>query len=262
MPLWLAVTYAAVIGAILGSFLNVCVYRWPAGLSVVRPRSRCSSCGAGIAWYDNVPVLSWIVLRARCRNCGAHISVQYPLVELACAGIWALCVAHWGVSVEALRGSVYLMILLGIALTDAKHMVIPDQLSLGGAALGLLFAAIPGGYPFLSALAGGALGYGFFWLVKLAAERAFRKPALGVGDIHMMAMIGAFTGVAGALLTVLFGSLLGLLIGVPLNWWRGRLSLLGTYLPLGTFLALGGAVAYLWGDAIIDWYLRLAIAGL
>ncbi len=259
MPPWPIVAEAAILGAILGSFLNVCVYRWPNGQSVVRPRSRCPSCGAGIAWFDNVPVLSWLALGGRCRQCRAPISVQYPLVELACAAIWALSVLHWGVSVEAVRGSVFLMLILGIALTDAQHMLIPDQLSLGGTALGLAFAAIPGGFGFFTALAGAAVGYGFFWAVKLGAERVFRKPALGVGDIHMMALVGAFTGISGALLTVLFGSLLGLLVGVPIIWLRGKLTLLGSYLPLGTFLAVGGAIAYLWGNAILEWYLRLAL---
>ena len=259
MPPWFVVMSAALVGAILGSFLNVCVYRWPLNESVVRPRSRCPSCGGGIAWYDNVPILSWLVLQGRCRHCAAPISVQYPLVELACAGIWALTALHWGASVEALRTAVFLMLLLGIALTDAQHMVIPDQLSLGGTVLGLALAAWPGGFGFLPALGGAAVGSGFFWAVKLGAEKAFRKPALGVGDIHMMAMVGAFTGIAGALLTVLFGSLLGLLIGVPIIWLRGRLTLLGSYLPLGTFLAAGGAVAYLWGNAILDWYLRMAL---
>ncbi len=259
MPDWPVLACAALLGAILGSFLNVCVYRWPLGQSVVRPRSRCPGCGSPIAWYDNTPLASWLVLRGRCRHCGQRISVQYPLVELACAIFWVAAAARYGVSVETVRMAVFLMLLLGIALTDAHHMVIPDQLSLGGTAIGLILAALPGGFPFLAAFLGALVGYVFFWVVKLLAEKAFRKPALGVGDIHMMAMIGAFSGVAGALLAVLFGSVLGLLIGVPLSWWRGRLTLMGTYLPLGTFLAMGAAIAFLWGPTLIDWYLRLAV---
>jgi leader peptidase (prepilin peptidase)/N-methyltransferase len=262
MPEWPVLVYAAVLGAVVGSFLNVCVYRWPLGQSVVRPRSRCPGCGHPIAWYDNIPLASWLALRGRCRHCRARISVQYPLVELATALIGLAAAARYGVSVEAFRMAIFLTLLLGIGLTDARHMVIPDQLSLGGTAIGLGLAALPGGFPLLDAGLGAVVGYAFFWLVKLLAEKAFRKPALGVGDIHMMAMIGAFTGIAGALLTVLFGSLLGLVIGVPLSWWRGRLTLLGTYLPLGTFLAIGAAIAFLWGPALVDWYLRLAIGAL
>jgi leader peptidase (prepilin peptidase)/N-methyltransferase len=259
MPHGLVSTFAGLLGAVLGSFLNVCVYRWPLGESVVRPRSRCPACARPIAWYENVPVVSWLALRGRCRGCGVRISVQYPLVELATAAIWVAAVARFGPGVEAVRMGAFLTMLLGIALTDARHMVIPDQLSLGGAVLGVALAALPGGFPLRSALVGAVAGYVFLWLVKLGAERAFRKPALGVGDIHMIAMVGAFVGVPGTLLTVLLGSALGLAIGVPVIWIRGRLQVMGSYLPLGTFLAMAAAISYLWGEALIDWYLGAVV---
>jgi leader peptidase (prepilin peptidase) / N-methyltransferase len=251
--------YLTVVGAALGSFLNVAILRWPAEESVIRPRSRCPGCGSAIAWYDNVPVLSWLILRGRCRSCAQPISIQYPAVELAVATVW-LGMALWqGPGPEAVRGSILFTILLGIAIIDARHRIIPDHLSLGGAALGLAFAAWPGGFPFIAALVGGVAGYVLMWIVKLGGEALLRKPALGVGDIHMMAMIGAFLGLSGALLTVFLGSVLGLLIGVPLAWVRGNLEAMGTYLPLGTFLALGAAVTYLWGDTLIGWYLAYAM---
>lgn len=256
----LALIYAGVAGAAIGSFLNVCIYRWPAEESVVKPRSRCPGCSQPIAWHDNIPILSWLLLRGRCRRCGTSVSVQYPIIEAMTALIWLGSVVAFGVSLEALRTAVFLTILLGIAMTDAREMVIPDQFSLGGTAIGLALAALPGGFPFLRALLGAALGYGLLWGVKIAAEKALRKPALGVGDIHMMAMVGAFTGPAGALLTIMLGSALGLLLGVPYTWIRGRLHALNTYLPLGVFLAMGGAVTYLWGDWIIDWYVRFIVA--
>jgi leader peptidase (prepilin peptidase) / N-methyltransferase len=251
--------YLTVVGAALGSFLNVAILRWPAEQSVIRPRSRCPGCGTPIAWYDNIPILSWMILRGRCRSCGKGISIQYPLVELTVAFLW-LGMALWlGPGLEAVRGAMFFTILLGIAIIDALHRIIPDQLSLGGAAIGLLLAAWPDGLPFAAALTGGVVAFVLMWLVKLGAEALFRKPALGVGDIHMMAMVGAFVGLAGALLTILLGSVLGLAIGVPLAWVRGKLEAMGTYLPLGTFLALGAAVTYLWGDALIDWYLNLVL---
>jgi leader peptidase (prepilin peptidase)/N-methyltransferase len=259
MPDWMIRTYAAFIGAVIGSFLNVCVYRWPNELSVVRPRSRCPSCEAPIAWYDNIPILSWIILRGRCRQCGARISIQYPLIELASALIWVAAVVLDGWSIEALRMAVFLTLLLGIALTDAKYMLIPDQFSLGGVVIGLALAAIPGGMSFKAAVFGAAFGYAFLWLVKILAEKAFRKPALGVGDIHMIAMVGAFVGVPGTLLTILLGSLFGLLIGVPYTMITGKLKPLGTYLPLGVFLALGGAISYMWGDRLFYWYLNFVL---
>lgn len=255
----LFIIYLTGIGAALGSFLNVCVYRWPAGESVIRPRSRCPGCGEGIAWYDNVPVLSWLLLRGRCRRCGTGISFQYPLVELTVALIW-LGMALWeGPGIEAVRGAILLTLLLGIAIIDARHRIIPDQLSLGGAAAGLLLAAWPEGFPLATALAGAVAGYIFMWAVKLGGEALLRKPALGVGDIHMMAMIGAFLGIGGALLTIFLGSVLGLAIGVPIAWMKGKLEAMGTYLPLGTFLAMGAVVAYLWGTPIIAWYLGYAL---
>lgn len=251
--------YALFIGMAVGSFLNVCIYRWPEGLSVVRPRSRCPSCERPIAWYDNVPVLSWLILRGRCRHCGSRISVQYPAIELATGLIWLALVLHFGFGVEAIRGGVFMSLLLGIAILDARHRIIPDQFSVLGALAGIGFAAIPGGISLTTALIGAVVAYIFMWLIKLGGEAAFKKPALGVGDIHMMAMVGAFLGLGGAVLTVMLGSFLGLVIGVPLTMLRGRLKVLGTYLPLGTFLALGAAIGYVWGDAIIAWYFRLVL---
>lgn len=255
----LALVYLALVGAALGSFLNVCIYRWPAGESVIRPRSKCPGCGTPIRWYDNVPVLSWLVLRGRCRSCGERISVQYPLVELAVAVIWLGLGLWFGPGLEAIRGAVFLTLLLAIAIIDGRHRIIPDQLSLGGVLAGLAIAAWPGGFPLAAAVVGAGVAYAFMWAVKLGAEWMFRKPALGVGDIHMMAMIGAFVGLGNALLTILLGSVLGLAIGVPVAWFAGKLEALGTYLPLGTFLAMGAAIAYLWGDPMIQWYLDFAL---
>lgn len=254
------IVYLALVGAALGSFLNVCVYRWPAGESVIRPRSRCPSCSTAIPWYDNIPVLSWLILRGRCRTCGEPISIQYPAIELAVALIW-LGLALWhGPGLEAVRGAIFVTLLLGIAVIDGKHRIIPDQFSLGGAALGLAVAAWPDGFPLGTAAIGAGAGYAFMWAIKLGGEALLKKPALGVGDIHMMAMIGAFLGVGGALLTVFLGSALGLLIGVPLAWFQGKLEAMGTYLPLGTFLALGATAAYLWGEPLIQWYLGYAFS--
>ena len=257
LPIYWWWIYAALVGAAVGSFLNVCVYRWPAEQSVLRPSSRCPGCEQHIRWYDNIPIVSYLLLRGSCRNCGMRISAQYPIIELIVALIWLGAAVRLGVSVEALRSAVFLTVLLGIALTDAREMVIPDQFSLGGVAIGLLLAAVPGDMPFLRALGGAVLGYALLWGVKLAAEKALRKPALGVGDIHMMAMVGAFLGAAGALVTIFLGSLFGLVIGVPLTFMRGQRKVLGTYLPLGVFLAAGAAVAHGWGTQLIAWYLRL-----
>jgi leader peptidase (prepilin peptidase)/N-methyltransferase len=255
-PDWLLWLFAGIVGAAIGSFLNVCIYRWPAEQSVIRPPSRCPSCEHELAWYDNIPVLGWLFLRGRCRYYGTGVSAQYPLIELATGLIWVAAVVRFGPSFAALHSALFLTILLGIAMTDAREMVIPDQFTLVGAAGGIALAFAPGGITVMHAVLAAALGYVLLWAVKLGAEKALGKPALGIGDIHMMVFVGAFIGAPGMLLTLMLGSVLGLVIGVPLTWLRGRQTVLGTYLPLGTFLALGAAVAHVWGDAIIGWYLR------
>ncbi len=248
--------FAFLIGATLGSFLNVCIYRLPAEKSVVAPPSCCGACGQRIRWFDNIPVLSFLLLRGRCRACGAPISIQYPIIELACGLIWTAAVLRFGVAWPALHSALLLTLLLGIAMTDAREMVIPDQFTLLGAAAGLLLAFAPGSIGILDAALGAVFAFALLWAVKWIAERILKKPALGIGDIHMMAMVGAFLGPAGALLTLMLGSVLGLALGVPIQWVRGRLSPLATYLPLGVFLAMGAAVSHVWGDALIDWYMR------
>ncbi|MBT8402466.1 MAG: prepilin peptidase [Gemmatimonadetes bacterium] len=156
---------AGLLGLVLGSFLNVCTLRWPVGESVVHPPSRCPGCGAGIAPWDNVPVLGWLWLRGRCRNCAEPISVQYPLVELTTGLIWAGCAWQWGLSWEALRAATFMTIVLGIAVSDARFYIIPDAFSLGGALLGVALAFAPGGIEPTSALVGAVVGFGGFWLV-------------------------------------------------------------------------------------------------
>lgn len=246
---------AGLMGAAIGSFLNVCIYRWPLDESVVAPRSHCPRCGQLIAWYDNVPVLSWLLLRGKCRTCGEPISVQYPVVELATALLWAASAARFGVSVESLRMAVFLTILLGIALTDAQHYIIPNEFSLGGLVLGLALAALSGGLPLLHAVEGAALGLGLLWLIGRLGQWAFHKPAMGGGDVKMMAMVGAFVGPLGVVLTIFLGALSGTLIFGPISWKTGKL------VPFGIFLALGAAITFIWGPDLISWYVRVVLQG-
>ena len=243
------VLLAGVLGALFGSFLNVCIHRWPREESVVRPRSRCPGCGELIAWYDNIPIVSWVVLRARCRRCGTAISIQYPLVELTTALLWAYMAWRFGLSVKAVAGAVFFTILLGIAMTDAREYLIPDEFSLGGLVIGLAFA-LAGGFSGLGdALLGAAAGFVLLWAVGAIGTRLFKEEAMGGGDIKMMAMVGAFVGWQGVLLTVFLGALLGTLVFVPLSV-VGRKRLV----PFGVFLSLGAAATWLTGPAVIAWY--------
>jgi leader peptidase (prepilin peptidase) / N-methyltransferase len=248
----LSIVYAGLLGAVIGSFLNVCILRWGADpkQSVVRPRSRCPRCGRRLVWYDNIPVISWLLLRARCRGCGKPISIQYPLIELATACIWAYMVWRNGPTVEAVRGAVFGTLLLGIAMTDARAYIIPDEFTLGGLVIGLVFSAVVGGLSGLAAAAlGAALGFGGLWLVGTAGTWIFKEDAMGGGDIKMMAMVGAFVGWQGVLLTVFLGAFIGSLIFLPMLM-VGRRKLV----PFGIFLSIGAAIAYLAGPALVRWY--------
>ncbi|MCY3548679.1 MAG: A24 family peptidase [Gemmatimonadetes bacterium] len=247
----LPVGVAAVVGACVGSFLTVCVARWPEGRSVVSPRSRCLNCKSRLAWWENVPVLGFLLVRGRCRRCGERLSAMYPVVEVAVALIWAGMTSQWGVHPEAVRGSLFLTLLLGIALTDARQYVIPDEFSVGGCVIGVALAALPGGPSLADAVLGAGLGFGLLWVVAKLGRLVFGKDAMGGGDIKMMAMVGAFLGPAGVLFTLFSGALLGSAIFGPIAFRTARL------VPFGIFLAIGAAVAYGWGDPLIAWYLAL-----
>ena len=245
----LIVLFFAAIGAVVGSFLNVCILRLPAEQSVVSPPSRCPRCGSGVRWFDNVPILSWLILRGRCRNCGNPISMQYPLIELATACIWAWMATRYGSELESVRAALFLTILLGIAMTDAREYIIPDEFSIGGLVLGLGLSLIHGLEGFRPAAIGAAVGFVVLWLVAWLGKHAFRKEAMGGGDIKMMAMVGAFVGWQGVFLTIFLGSVVGTIV-------FGPLALIGKKkdVPFGIFLAMGAAVTFLWGDAIVEWY--------
>ncbi len=252
MASWPEVVLGATLGLMVGSFLNVCALRWPEDQSVIRPRSRCPRCGEPVRWHDNLPVLSWILLRGRCRHCAERISPQYPVVEAATGFAWGGMVFLHGVEVEALRGAVFLSILLGIAVSDARFYIIPDQFSIGGAFLGLVAAPFTPVIDLLAAFLGAAFGFVLLWVVAWAGEKAFKKEAMGGGDIKMMAMIGAFLGIQGVLLSLFLGAFLGAVIFGPISYKTGKL------VPFGIFLALGAGASYLWGDALVGWYLRWA----
>ncbi|MDQ6888106.1 MAG: prepilin peptidase [Gemmatimonadota bacterium] len=259
---------ALLLGGVIGSFLNVCVSRWPDGLSVITPRSRCPRCGHEITWYENIPVLSWLVLRGRCRGCHQPISPVYPLVEVVVALLWLAAVLQFGMSFTALRVAVFGTVLLGIVLTDASRYVIPD----GFTVFGLIWALAAAGIgvftgetlPFAGlyeAVVGACVGAGAIAIVGWLGELALKKEAMGFGDVTLMAMVGAHLGSTRTLLTIFLGAAIGAVgfLGIvfPLEWLRSRrrgASFDPPLVPFGVFLAPAGIVALLWGDALIDWY--------
>ena len=266
-------TFAFLIGASIGSFLNVCISRWPAELSVVSPRSRCPRCEKPIAWYDNLPLLSWVLLRAKCRGCALPISAQYPLVELLVGALWATIFVTFGPTLTALRIAIGVTILLGISITDLKHYVIPD----GFTVFGFLFAIVmpvvvifvgdqgPFAGPW-DALIGACVGAGMIAIVGWLGEVALGKEAMGQGDVTLMAFVGAMVGPERALLTVFVAALIGTVVFVlaviPVGTLRARARGESFELPLvpfGVFLAPAGAFTLLWGHALIDWYFATLI---
>jgi leader peptidase (prepilin peptidase)/N-methyltransferase len=272
VPEWFWVLSAGALGAAFGSFLNVCVYRLPRDESLLHPPSTCPRCGNRIAWYDNVPILGWLRLRGRCRSCGAPIAVEYPLVETIVAVLWAGAVWYYGMGWHAAEAAVLGTLLLGIALTDARHYVIPDEFTWGGLGLAVLLAA-PQGWPALrTALIGGAAGFALLYAIAWVAQWLLQKEAMGGGDIKMMAMVGAFVGWPGVFLTVFLGALLGTVIFIPLAWltrhhprWERDREPSGEpgmpLVPFGIFLAAGAAVTFVVGQPLIGWYVRLAFGG-
>jgi leader peptidase (prepilin peptidase)/N-methyltransferase len=243
------IAFAFVGGLVAGSFATAVAHRVPRGLSVVGPRSQCPSCGASIAAYDNVPVVSWVLLRGRARCCGARISPRYPLTELSVGALFAATVAvYWDEPAEAVIGLVFVTMLAVVTLTDLERRVIPDKVLLVGAILCLAIAAPtdPGGLP--ERLIAAAAAGGVLFLVVLAYPAG-----MGLGDVKLTATMGLFLGRAVApaiLLALLLGSAVGLAL-IARHGTRARKMAI----PFGPFLALGGAVALLVGDQAIDAYL-------
>ena len=224
LPLGLEIVVAAVFGAMIGSFLNVCILRWGAEpkQSVVHPRSRCPRCGRGLAWYDNIPVLSWLILRARCRGCGEPISVQYPLIELATAAIWAYMVWRYGLTVEALRAAVFGTILLGIAMTDAREYIIPHEFSLGGTLLAVALSTWSDSSLLVPSLQGALVGAGSVLLIGELSEMAIGQEAMGGGDCALMGMIGAFLGWEAIVPVLFLGAVISTFLFLLAAVWSRR----------------------------------------
>lgn len=274
------------LGAIVGSFLNVCIHRLPREESIVFPPSHCPRCRAPVKPYDNVPILSWFVLRGRCRSCGGPISPRYLAVELLTAlaflGLFLAYAQSPGMLAIAL---IFVSSLIVVVFVDLEHQIIPDEISLGGIAFGLAASlacpalhAASAGAPFLgdavgvaaswmpllpaastrslvSAALGLAVGGGLFWFIRAVSGKIYGEEAMGFGDVKLMAYFGAILGPVLVLLTTFFASLIGSVTGLLLI--GAKKAELKSKLPFGPFLCVGAIVAFLWGDRCIAWYLGL-----
>lgn len=266
--------YAFFVGACFGSFLNVCISRWPDALSVVRPRSRCPSCGHQISAFENIPIFSWLALRGKCRGCRTPISFQYPFVEILVGLVWMGAYLHYGLSFTGARVAMFVTVLLGIAVTDAKRYLIPDGFTVFGL-LWVMVTAIIGLFvteatPFagaFDALLGACVGAGAIaiagWLGEVILKAMGREEteAMGFGDVTLMAVVGAAVGPHRALMTIFLGALIASLVFIPvimpIAWLRARnrgVAFEKPLVPFGVFLAPAAVIALLWGDRIIAAY--------
>ena len=306
IPLWhsrfVEIAFSFLFGLVIGSFLNVCIVRIPAEQSIVRPRSRCPKCGTPLKAYDNIPVLSWLLLGGRCRNCKEKISALYPLVELFTGVLFAACYATFGLTPAGFKWTVFSCLIVVLTITDLRERILPDAVTFLGFGLGLalsagtppvdgagqllwgrLFHFIPR-LPVLSltnAVLGAAFGSGLLWLVGQGYLWWRGHEGMGLGDVKMMLMVGAFFGLTRTFLTILLGTLLGSLIGISVvlslffaGWKRGvaeragrrglgsvralRYVLASHYqLPFGSFLGAAALLVVFFGSPVLEWYFSL-----
>jgi leader peptidase (prepilin peptidase) / N-methyltransferase len=253
-PPGLAPFAMVIAGLCVGSFLNVCIHRLPLKESVVWPASRCPGCGHDLAWFDNIPVASYLVLRGRCRSCRAPISIRYPIVEALTAAIFLL---HWMVFGPTPLLAVRLLFACAVIVLfaiDLDHQILPDVITLPGIVVGFICSVFLPPGPLMS-LAGIALGGGLLWAIAEAWFRLRKVEAMGFGDVKMLAMVGAFLGVKLVVFTFVVSSMIGGLVGVLLI--ATRRADMATKVPFGTMLAVAALIASLYGEPLLTWYLRV-----
>ncbi len=247
--------WTATFGLIIGSFLNVCIHRLPKAESIVFPASRCPACQTPIRIWDNIPLVSFLLLRGRCRACGASISWRYPLVEALTGLLFVLTVRQFGLTLQAAFLLVFLCGLVVASFIDLDYQIIPNAITLPGIPLGLLAGLVLGNPPLLDRIIGSLTGAGFLYLVLYYGGVLYGQEAMGEGDLNLIAMVGAFLGWRAVVVTILVACLTGSAVGVTLIALR-RLAR-RQHIPFGPFLSLGAAVALFWGERLITWYFGL-----
>ena len=246
--------FLALVGLTIGSFLNVCIHRLPLRASVVSPGSRCPACGYELRWFDNIPVISYLILGGRCRSCRAPISFRYPLIELITMGLFLVHLHVFGLGLLLLPRLLFACALLVLFAIDLEHHLLPNAITLPGIVVGLAFSLVTLPGPIASAV-GILLGAGSLWLIAEAYYRYSGQEGMGGGDVKMLAMIGAFLGWKAVLVTLMLSSVVGAAVGLAIiAMRRGDMKYA---LPYGTFLAAAALIASLYGDRIIVWYTGL-----
>ncbi len=246
---------AFIFGAVVGSFLNVCICRMPRDESVISPPSHCPQCSCRIRWYDNIPLLSYLALRGKCRGCGVHIPLQYPLVELINGLLTLALFLRFGPSLTFLALFLFCSGLVTITFIDIEHQIIPDEISLSGIVIGFAFSFFLPWQGWLNSLAGILLGGGILLLVAWGYHRLTGKEGMGGGDIKLLAMMGAFLGWKAVPFIIFSASLVGSVVGISLMLFRKKDAKLA--IPFGPYLASAAVLYIFYGRQIIQWYLSL-----
>jgi len=248
--------FAFVFGMVVGSFLNVCICRMPKNESIVSPPSHCPHCSYQIRWYDNIPLVSYLLLRGKCRGCGAHISLQYPLVELINGVLTLLLFLRFGPTLAFAALFLFCSALVVITFIDIEHQIIPDEISLPGIAVGFVLSFFLKGHTWLNSLLGILLGGGSLLLVAYTYQLLTGKEGMGGGDIKLLAMMGAFLGWKAVPFIIFASSLVGSLIGVSIMLLQKKDAKLA--IPFGPYLAFAAVLYIFYGKSLIRWYLGLS----
>jgi len=241
-----------VLGLIVGSFNNVCIYRIPRNESIIYPASRCPKCRSSIKPIDNIPLLSYILLKGKCRNCGSKISIQYPVVEFITGIIYTFIFLIYGLTLQSLIYIILSSALIIIAFIDLNRQIVPDMISLPGIAIGLILSFFVPYISFINSVLGVVVGGGIIFIIGLAGSVIFKKEAMGGGDVKLAAMIGAFLGWKYTIISLFLGFFLGALVGIFLI--LSKIKSKEDMVPFGPFIASGSFITFLWGEKIFSWY--------
>ena len=246
---------AFVLGAVIGSFLNVCIYRIPAGKSIVSPPSSCPNCGHQIRWYQNIPILSYLFLGGKCASCREKISLRYPAIETLTGFLFVAVLYYFGFSAATLIYWMFVAALVTITFIDLDHQIIPDVISLPGIVIGFVCSFFIPWLSWSDSILGIVVGGGSLWLIAWLYEKLAKREGMGGGDIKLLGMLGAFLGWQAVFPVVFISSLIGSLIGVPLMLMQKGDTKLA--IPFGPFLAFAATVYLFWGRELVHWYLNL-----
>ncbi|HPU30832.1 MAG TPA: prepilin peptidase [Syntrophorhabdaceae bacterium] len=244
-----------IFGAIVGSFLNVCIYRLPRDKSIIVPNSYCPDCKKPIKFYDNIPILSYIILRGRCRHCNAKISIRYPIIEFITALLFLFLFKTNGLSIEFFVMIFFVSLLVVISFIDLEFQIIPDVLSIGGLIIGLILSFFRQNFGFFDALFGVVLGGGVLFAIAFGYQLIRKIEGMGGGDIKLIGMIGAYCGIKGVIFTIITGSLFGTIVGIPAMLIKGKDSKYA--IPFGPFLSLGAVMYIFYGKILVVAFLNI-----